>query len=366
MKNYILRRLLLIPVTLFGITFLTFLIMKLAPGDPQMLKLMFAPEGMNPDALAALLKSKEPVLELPEAYLSFTQSLSESIHGAALSPESLHDQSTYKALESLGRNAVFYAKWLKGFLTFDLGLSSKDRLPVAQKIKNALPITLLINFLSIGLIYLISIPLGIWSALNKDSVLDKVVMVKLFILYSLPSFWVAMMLLTYLAGGEYLNLFPLIGYRSDYYEELSFLGKVLDMAWHLVLPVTVSTIGGFAFLTRFARSNFLDVISQDYIRTARAKGLPRAKVLFKHGLRNALIPFVTLMGTLLPSMLGGSVIIEQIFNIPGMGMLSFEAVLQRDHNVIMAIASISATLTLVGILISDLLYVVVDPRIKLE
>lgn len=354
MSLYILKRLLLIIPTLVGITFITFMIMKLAPGDPVMLKLMFASENVSPDALAAQLKSEAPVIELSEGYLKFISSVSEK------------DKPTYKALHWVGENTVFYVKWVKNIARLDFGRSFKDKKPVTRKILEALPITLLINILTIIIIYIVSIPLGIWSALKQGSVVDKIVMVKLFIFYSLPTFWVATMLLMFLAGGEYLNLFPITGYKSDFFEQLNFFEKILDVAWHLVLPITVSTIGGFAFLTRFSRSNFLEVIRQDYMRTARAKGLSTNKVLYKHGLRNAMIPFVTLMGTLLPALLGGSVIIEQIFSIPGMGMLSFEAVIGRDRNLIMGIATIDAFLTLVSLLLSDLLYVAVDPRIRLE
>lgn len=352
--------------TLIGITFITFMIMKMAPGDPIQLKLMFAGESLSPDALSALLKSQEPPIKLSKGYLSLTKAISNTIHGRDDGFADYEKDETYKAIKWAGENTVFYLKWVGNIMRLDFGRSQKDRRPVIDKIKDSIGITLLINIITIFIIYTVSIPLGVWSALRKGTVMDQVVMVKLFIFYSLPTFWVATMLLAYYASGDYFDLFPLIGYKSDNFEQFGFFAKILDVAWHLVLPVIASTIGGFAFLTRFARSNFLDVIGQDYIRTARAKGLSRNTVLYKHGLRNALIPFVTLMGTLLPGLLGGSVIIEQIFSINGMGMLAFESVLVRDHNVIMAIATIGAFLTLLGLLLSDLMYVVIDPRIRLE
>lgn len=347
---------------MIGITLITFLVMKLAPGDPDMLKLMFSAKGLDPQAVAALLKEKRPAIELPEWYQKFSTNLSQSVHDE----DDVTKQQTFKSMKWLGENSVFYAKWLKNLAMFNFGLSSKDHRPVLTKVAEALPYTLIINFLTIGIIYFVSVPLGIWSALRKGKLIDKIVMIKLFVLYSLPTFWVASLLLMYFAGGEYFNFFPLVGIKSDYYDQLSVVGKFFDMSWHLILPVVASTIGSFAFLARFSRSGFLDVIGQDYVRTARAKGLSENTVLYKHALRNALIPFVTLMGGLLPGLLGGSVIIEQIFNIPGMGMLSFESVLNRDQNVIMGVATIGALLTLVGILISDLLYVAVDPRVRLE
>jgi peptide/nickel transport system permease protein len=216
------------------------------------------------------------------------------------------------------------------------------------------------------IIYIISIPMGIVSAVKKESVFDRVSSLLLFLLYSLPSFWVALLLLLYLASGEYLNLFPLGGITSDWAARAGGPGKVLDFLWHLVLPVAVLTYGGFAFLARYTRANMLEVINQQYIMTARAKGLSERKIVFVHAFRNSLIPLITLMATLLPGLLGGSVIVESIFSIPGMGMLAFEAILSRDIPVIMAISTIAAFLTLLGILLADLAYALADPRIRLE
>ncbi|MDO8519416.1 MAG: ABC transporter permease [Deltaproteobacteria bacterium] len=354
MFHYLVKRLLFIIPTLFGITLITFLIVKMAPGDPLSLKLMFVDGGISPKALAQELAKQEDPLELPGWYQGFVEGVSSE------------GSQTEKGLNWMGKNTVFYFKWLQNVVTLDFGLSSKDKRPVVTRIKEALPITLALNIITILIVYLISIPLGVWSAMKRESPLDKVIMVKLFILYALPEFWVATILLVFLAGGEYLNWFPLMGYLSNGAENLPLWRKTLDIAWHLVLPVTVYVYGSFAFLSRFSRTNFLEVIRQDYIRTARAKGLPERTVIWKHAFRNSLIPLVTLMGTLLPGLLGGSVIIEQIFSIPGMGMLSFEAVLSRDYNMIMGIATISAFLTLLSLLLSDLMYVWVDPRITFE
>lgn len=428
--SYVVKRLLLLIPTLFGITLITFFVMKLAPGDPVKLKLMFA-ENIDPRALAAVLKSAKPAVKLPPWMENFVYEASRKVHGdlakpelrdksaaynsipwpvhlknrkeslfycdfarqalsgdgtyqppswyvhlaghgrpawrcARASPDLIRKTATYKTLHWAGENSVFYFKWLGNVLTLDFGLSSKDKKPVTTKIVEALPFTLTLNVITIIIVYLVSVPLGMWSALRKDSWLDKAVMVELFLLYSIPGFWLATMLLIFFAGGEYLNLFPFGGFYSDNFEQLGFFAKIGDVAYHLFLPVVAETIGSFAFLARFSRSNFLEVIRQDYIRTARAKGLPEKKVLYKHVLRNSLIPFVTMMGTLLPALIGGSVVVEKIFSIPGMGLLSFEAVDGRDQNVIMGLATIGAFLTLVGLMISDLLYRMVDPRIKLE
>jgi peptide/nickel transport system permease protein len=215
-------------------------------------------------------------------------------------------------------------------------------------------------------VYIISIPLGIISSIKKDTLLDRAVSLALFILYSLPTFWIGLLLLMLLSGGEYLNLFPLGGISTDGLESAGFFTKAGDFMWHLVLPVVTLTYGSFAFLSRYTRANMLEVINQQYITTARAKGLSERRVIFVHAFRNSLIPLITLMATLLPGLLGGSVIVEQIFTIPGMGLLAFEAILARDIPVIMAIAAISAFLTMMGILVADLMYAVVDPRIRLE
>jgi peptide/nickel transport system permease protein len=329
MFTYIFKRIGLIIPTFIGITLITFLIIQLAPGDPAAMKL----QGAGPGGLKSEAMAKTVIAQTRELY-----GLNEPL---------------YKQ----------YGLWLKRLVTLDFGESFKDHRPVIDKIKETLPITLTLNIISIFIIYLISVPLGIFSALHPRSVIDKITTFALFVLYSLPSFWVASLLIVFLGGADYLNLFPIVGFVSDGASALPWYGWLGNVAWHLVLPVMCLTYGGFAFLSRLSRASVLEVIRQDYIRTARAKGLPRWKVVYKHVLRNAMIPFLTLMGTLLPALLGGSVIIEQIFSIPGMGRLSFESVLMRDYPTIMAIAAIDGVLTLVGILISDILYVVVDPRI---
>ncbi|MBU4483886.1 ABC transporter permease [bacterium] len=328
MKTFLIKRILMIIPTFLGITLMTFFIIQLAPGDPITLKAQSSGVGIG-----NLQASQQIIQQTREMY------------GL--------DKPLY----------VQYGLWVKRVLKFDFGESYVDHRPVLSKIGDALPITLTLNILTIIVIYLVSVPTGVFSAVRPNSIIDKITMVFLFILYSLPSFWVATMLIVYFGGGDYLNLFPIAGFVSEGAENLSWVGWFGNVAWHLVLPVVCLTYGGFAFLSRFARTSMLEVIKQDYIRTAHAKGLSEWVVVFKHALRNALIPLLTLMGTLLPALLGGSVIIEQIFSIPGMGKLGFESVLNRDYPTVMAIASISAFLTLISLLITDILYAMVDPRI---
>ncbi|MBI4124905.1 MAG: ABC transporter permease [Deltaproteobacteria bacterium] len=331
MGAYLFKRFLLLFPTLLGIVLITFIVIRLAPGDPAEMKLKAQGQGLLADQAATSI-----IEETRKLY-----GLDKPI-------------------------PVQFLLWFKRVATFDFGTSYKDGQSVLKRVGQALPITLTLNVLTLFVIYFISIPWGIFTSLKPAGLFDRLSALLLFVLYSLPSFWVAMLLIVFAAGGDYWDLFPIAGFISDGAEVLSFSQKIANVAWHLILPVVCLTYGGFAFLARFSRATMLEVIHQDFIRTARAKGLAEWKVILKHGFRNALIPQLTLLGTLLPALLGGSVIIEQIFAIPGMGRLGFEAVLNRDYPVIMAIATIDAFLTLVSLLISDLLYAVVDPRITFE
>jgi peptide/nickel transport system permease protein len=261
---------------------------------------------------------------------------------------------------------VQYILWVKRIFTLDFGFSYKDHRNVWDKISERLPITIQLNIISIFLVYLIAIPCGIYSSTHEGSFTDKVLTVGFFFLYSLPSFWVAVLLIMLFGGGDFWDIFPVYGISSIGSETMSLLPWLIDRMWHLVLPIVCLTYGGLAYLSRLTRASMLEVIREDYVRTARAKGLSERVVIFKHALRNALLPLITLLAFLLPSMFGGSVIIESIFSVPGMGQLGFESVLARDYPVIMAITAISAFLTLIGLLISDILYAALDPRIKLE
>jgi peptide/nickel transport system permease protein len=331
LRQYLIRRLLLIIPTFLGITLITFMVIQLSPGNPAAMKLRMGEQGMMGDEV-----TREIVEQTKKLY-----GLDKPIW-------------------------TRYGIWLKRVVTLDFGTSYKDHRPVIEKIAERLPVTIELNLISIFLVYLIAIPVGVFSAVEQGTIRDKSMTVILFILYSLPNFWVAVLLIMFLGGGDFLDWFPIYGISSPELEGGAFLTRLWDHLWHLVLPVFCLSYGGLAGLSRFMRAGMLEVIRQDYIRTARAKGLPEKLVIFKHAMRNSIIPIITLMGYLLPGMLGGSIIIESIFSIPGMGQLSFEAVLSRDYPVVMAIATISALLTLLGILISDLLYVWADPRITYE
>jgi peptide/nickel transport system permease protein len=317
--------------TLIGISLITFIVIHLAPGDPTTMKLTVAQQGIKSEVV-----SKQIIEETRKLY-----GLDKPLH-------------------------VQYWIWLKQLATLNFGNSYKDHQPVIKKIAEKLPITLALNIISIFLAYVIAIPLGVSSALKRDTIGDRTTTFFLFALYSLPSFWVATLLIRYLGGGEFLNLFPIVGIISDQTAGWTFLQKLGNVLWHMVLPVTCLTYASFAYLSRLMRAEMLEVLRQDYIRTAKAKGLSNRLVIFKHALRNSLIPIITIMAMLLPALIGGSVIIESIFTIPGMGNLGFEAILTKDYPVIMAVTAISAFLTLIGLLLSDVLYVMIDPRITFE
>ena len=313
---------------MLGITIITFFIIQLAPGNPVERKLQLD-EGIKSEAITQQIVEE-----------------TKKLYGL--------DKPIYER----------YWLWLKQIVTLDFGRSYKDHRPVIDKIAERLPITITLNIISIFVIYLIAIPLGVYSAVRTGSFAERSTTFFLFILYSIPSFWMAMILIFFLGGGEYWNVFPVYGILSPGAETYPLFKKALDFLWHIVLPVFCLTYGSFAYLSRFQKGSLLEVLREDFVRTATAKGLPPSKVILRHALRNALIPIITILAGILPAMIGGSVIIETIFSIPGIGQLGFESVLARDYPMIMAIATISAFLTLLGILFSDIVYVLVDPRIS--
>jgi peptide/nickel transport system permease protein len=322
MLSYLAKRLLMMIPLLLGITIISFVVIHLAPGEPTDIQ-----TEMNPLASAELQDRLRAQYDL--------------------------DKPLY----------VQYGKWLGRLVRLDFGDSfSQDRRPVLDKILERLPITILINVLSIALILAVSIPIGILSAVRRRSLFDQATTIFVFLGFATPSFWLALLLMDFL--GVRLGLFPIAGIRSLGYEYMNFGGQFLDMAHHLVLPVFVSAFGGLAGFSRYMRSNMLEVIRQDYILTARAKGLSERVVICKHALRNALLPVITILGLSVPGLIGGSVIFETIFAIPGMGKLFYDGVMMRDYPLIMGILVIGAILTLVGNLLADAGYALADPRIR--
>jgi peptide/nickel transport system permease protein len=257
-----------------------------------------------------------------------------------------------------------FGRWMTRLARLDFGESYKAKRPVGEMIIERLPATLTLNACSLFLCYLLALPLGIFSATHKDSILDRLSTIVLFILYSVPTFWAGSMMIAFLTGEPYLDWFPAHGFQDLQADSFTWWEQAMDIGWHIMLPVLCLTYVELAYVSRQMRVGMLDVLHQDYIRTARAKGLPERVVIYKHALRNALIPTLTLMGNLLPLMFAGSVIIETIFTIEGLGKMTFQAILDRDYPIIMANLVISGFLTLLGILFTDIAYAVVDPRIE--
>jgi peptide/nickel transport system permease protein len=309
-------------VTLFGITLLSFFIIHLVPGKPTDVYTELNPK-ITPEAIERL----------------------EKYYGL--------DKPIY----------IQYYHWVKRIARLDFGDSfSTDSRPVWNKIKERIPITLIINIASMIIIFLIAIPVGVISASKQDTLIDKFITVFVFIGFAVPSFWLA--LLCMMVFGVWLDWLPVSGIKSMNYDMLSNFMQYLDKTWHLILPVTLSAFGGIAGISRYMRGSMLEVIRQDYITTARAKGLREVTVIYKHALRNALLPIITILGLSVPGLIGGSVIFEQIFSIPGMGQLFYMSVMTRDYPLVMGILTIGAVLTLLGNILADIGYAFADPRIR--
>ncbi len=260
-----------------------------------------------------------------------------------------------------------FANYISKVVLLDFGDSIQYKgVRVLDLIAERLKVSMTFAILGFIIAYVVSIPIGIYSAVYKDSILDRIITVVLFMLYALPSFYVATILLTYLTTEEYVAMFPTGGFESPGGENLTTFEYIKDVAYHLVLPILCYEYASLATLSRYARVGLLEVIRSDYVRTARAKGLSGPVVVLKHALRNGVIPLLTMIGGILPALIGGSVIIESVFNINGMGKLMFDSIMGRDYTVVMADALIAAFLVLIGILVSDLTYVFVDPRITFD
>ena len=322
MTTYLLKRILMLIPLMLGITLITFTVVHLAPGEPVEMQM-----AMNPKV------GKEARERLRKFY-----GLDRPLH-------------------------VQYVDWIGKLVRLDLGKSfSSDNRPVTAKIRERLPVTLSLNVIALLLEFGLAIPIGILAATHRDTWLDKGITVFVFVGFAVPTFWLALLLMYFF--GVKLNLLPISGLHtlgSDSYGALLYLW---DMARHLVMPVMVASFGSLAGMSRYMRSSMLNVIGQDYITTARAKGLSERVVIYKHALRNAMLPLITLAGFSIPGLIGGSVIFESIYAIPGMGQLFYQSVMSRDYPVVMGILIIGALLTLIGNLIADVCYALADPRIR--
>lgn len=343
MLSYIFRRTLLMLPTLFGVTLIVFVIINLAPGSPVEKKLQELQFGGAGGDAASVGSSKD------------SSGVSQEVIDA-LKKQYGFDKPMH----------VRYWIWLKNLAKLDFGESFTYEEPVTDVIMSKFPVSLQFGIISLLLSYLICIPLGVLKAIYNGSKFDYGSSFMIMAMYSIPGFMLGILLIVFFSGGQFFDWFPAGELYSDEYQYLGFWGKVGDRIHHFVLPCISYMIGQFTVLTMLQKNSLLEEIKKDYIRTARAKGLSEKVVFLKHALRNALIPIVTGIGSFLSIFFAGSLLIETIFNLDGMGLLGYQSILERDYNVIMGLTFIQSVLMLLGNLLSDLAYVLVDPRIDFK
>lgn len=335
---YIVRRLVLLIPTFIGITLVTFLLINLAPGGPVEQKIQAIRFGGAMGGGAG-----------PRGDTGVNAEVIEALKKQYGFDKPLHER---------------YIIWLKNLSRLDFGNSFTYEEPAIDVIASKFPVSLSFGITSLFLTYLICIPMGIKRSIKPGSLFDRVSGFILNVSYSIPPLVLGIFLIVVFAGK--LNLFPIGGFQSDDYENFSFAGRFLDRAYHMVLPMCCYLIGSFTQLTVLMRNSMLDVIKSDYVRTARAKGLSERIVIYKHALRNALIPIATGLGAFFGVFLTGSLIIETMFNLDGIGLLGYQAILARDYNVIMALTFMSSMVLMFGRIFSDIVYVLIDPRIDFK
>jgi peptide/nickel transport system permease protein len=324
MISYVARRLFYAIITFFGITVATFALIHLVPGDPVMFYL--SRSGMRTPA--AVLQAIRLEYHLDEPL------------------------------------TVQYFHWLRGVLTLDFGRSIIDHRPVVERIFEKLPNTFQLNLIAFVIAAIIGIPIGLWSAARSGRLAERASAIGFFLLYSLPAFWVALLLMQVFSMR--LQILPLFGMTSNGYELMSFGERFVDRLKHLILPVVTLSYAQVALFARFSKSALTEVIRQDFITTARAKGATEGAVVWHHAFRNALIPMITLLGLSIPYLISGSVIVEQIFQWDGIGRLYVDSIYARDYPTVMALTVATAVVTLLASVVADLLYAMADPRIRIE
>lgn len=342
MTAYFIRRLLLIVPTFIGITILVFIITRFVPGGPieriisqarQMQMAGYGPGTSSSDSQTQPL-SDEQIQTLKE-YYGFDKPV-----------------------------LVSYFAWLGKVLKGDLGVSTRYYDPVWDMIRDRIPISLYFGILSLLMVYGVCIPLGIAKAVRHKTGFDNTTSALVFVGYAVPGWVVGVFLLVLLAS--HWEIFPLGGLVSEQFEDFTTWQKIMDLAWHTALPLTAYVIGSFAVMTFLMKNTLMDNLASDYVRTAMAKGLSFKAAVFRHALRNSLIPMATSFGNNISVILSGSFLVEKVFNIDGMGLLGYESVVERDYPVVLGILVISSLLFMIGNILSDLCVALVDPRVKFE
>ena len=341
MRAYFIRRFLLIIPTFLGITLISFMIMHIVPGGP---------------------------IEQAIRQIRMGGQLGEGGGGNA---DFVSSTLTNDAIEQMRKDYGFdkpvlvrYAQWLWNILRLDLGTSYIYGDPVWNIIQSRLPVSLYFGFIGFFMTYLVCIPLGVMKAIKHKQIFDTITSIFVFVGYATPGFALGIVLLVLFGGGSFWDVFPLGGFVSDNFSTLSFFAKVWDLIHHTILPVICYMISSFATLTILMKNSLLENLNQDYILTAFSKGLTSRAVVYKHALRNSLIPLATGFGHFLSVILAGSFLIEKVFNIDGIGLLGYTSIIDRDYPVVLGILVISSLLGLIGNILSDICYVLIDPRIE--
>lgn len=345
MTGYFIRRFLLIIPTFIGITLITFIILQFVPGGPLEMELMKLRTGGK----FGTGESGTP---------------SYSTGGINIPESSLEEMRKFYGYDK--PVIIRYLNWLGNVLTLNLGKSYVYAEPVWDVIKSRFPVSIYFGLIGFLLTYIICIPLGVIKAVRNGSKFDFTTSIIVFAGYSTPGWIFGALLLIFFGGGSFWNIFPLGGFRSEDFDTMSFFQQVFDQLHHTILPVIAYLIGSFAVLTILTKNSVLENLSQDYIRTAYAKGLSERRVIFNHALRNSLIPIATGLGHFISLILEGSLFIETVFNIQGMGLLGYKSIITRDYPITLGILVISSILLMIGNILSDMIYAVVDPRIKFK
>lgn len=344
MLQYIAKRLLLMIPTLFGVLLLTFTVIQFVPGGPvdQMVQFLKGPAG-----------GEEVAASTANVYRG----------NRGVDAEKLAEIKALYGFDKPAHERFF--DMLGRFARFDLGTSYFQHQDVWTLIKSKLPVSISLGLWTFFLTYLVSIPLGVAKAVRHGSAFDLATSTLVLVGYAIPGFVLGVALLVLFGGGSFMQVFPLRGLTSDNWEQLSLLGKLTDYLWHITLPILASVVGGFAVTTMLTKNTFLEEIRKQYVLTARAKGCPERRVLYKHIFRNAMIPLVTgFPAAFIGAFFTGSLLIETLFSLDGLGLLSYESVIKRDYPVVMGTLYLFTLIGLVTKLITDLCYVLVDPRMQ--